>query len=130
MDPNTTMGPLVSAKQKERVLGYIASGKADAKLVYGGEEPKDLNKGHFVGPAIFDQVQNSMKIAREEIFGPVLSIITFKEEGEALALVWTCRIHHHPRRRPCPARRAGDRGGQRVGQHLGRGELDGSLWRI
>jgi aldehyde dehydrogenase (NAD+) len=86
MDPNTTMGPLVSAKQKERVLGYIASGKADAKLVYGGEEPKDLNKGHFVGPAIFDQVQNSMKIAREEIFGPVLSIITFKEEGEALAL--------------------------------------------
>ena len=86
MDPNTTMGPLVSAKQKERVLGYIASGKADAKLVYGGGEPKDLEKGHFVGPAIFDQVQNSMKIAREEIFGPVLSVITFKEEGEALAL--------------------------------------------
>jgi aldehyde dehydrogenase (NAD+) len=86
MDPNTTMGPLVSAKQKERVLAYITSGKTDAKLIYGGDEPKDLKKGHFVGPTIFDQVQNSMKIAREEIFGPVLSVITFKEEGEALAL--------------------------------------------
>jgi acyl-CoA reductase-like NAD-dependent aldehyde dehydrogenase len=86
MDANTTMGPLVSAKQKQTVLRYIESGKADAKLVYGGEEPKDLDKGNFVGPAIFDQVQNSMKIAREEIFGPVLSVLSFKEEGEALAL--------------------------------------------
>jgi acyl-CoA reductase-like NAD-dependent aldehyde dehydrogenase len=90
MDPNTTMGPLISAKQKERVLGYIASGKADAKLVYGGEEPKDLKGGHYVGPTVFDQVQNSMKIAREEIFGPVLSVLTFKEEGEALALANDC----------------------------------------
>ncbi len=91
MDPSTTMGPLISAKQKDRVVGYINSGKADAKLVYGGEEPKGLNeKGHFVGPTIFDQVQNSMKIAREEIFGPVLSVLTFKEEGEALALANDC----------------------------------------
>jgi acyl-CoA reductase-like NAD-dependent aldehyde dehydrogenase len=86
MDANTTMGPLVSAKQKQTVLRYIESGKADANLVYRGEEPKDLDKGNFVGPAIFDQVQNSMKIAREEIFGPVLSVLSFKEEGEALAL--------------------------------------------
>ena len=90
MDPATTMGPLISAKQKDRVVGYINSGKADAKLVYGGEEPRGLEKGHFVGPAIFDQVQNSMKIAREEIFGPVLSVLTFKEEGEALALANDC----------------------------------------
>jgi acyl-CoA reductase-like NAD-dependent aldehyde dehydrogenase len=90
MDPATTMGPLISAKQKERVLGYIASGKSDAKIVYGGDEPKGLEKGHFVGPAIFDEVQNSMKIAREEIFGPVLSVLTFKEEGEALALANDC----------------------------------------
>ena len=90
MDPSTTMGPLISAKQKDRVVGYINSGKADAKLVYGGEEPKGLDKGHFVGPTIFDQVQNSMKIAREEIFGPVLSVLTFKEEGEALALANDC----------------------------------------
>ncbi len=90
MDPATTMGPLISAKQKDRVVGYINSGKTDAKLVYGGDEPKGLEKGHFVGPAIFDQVQNSMKIAREEIFGPVLSVLTFKEEGEALALANDC----------------------------------------
>src|SRR5580704_16219600 len=91
MDPATTMGPLISAKQKERVVGYINSGKADAQLVYGGEDPKGLNeKGHFVGPTIFDRVQNSMKIAREEIFGPVLSVLTFKEEGEALALANDC----------------------------------------
>jgi acyl-CoA reductase-like NAD-dependent aldehyde dehydrogenase len=90
MDPSTTMGPLISAKQKDRVLGYINSGKAEAKLAYGGEEPKGLEKGHFVGPTIFDQVQNSMKIAREEIFGPVLSVLTFKEEGEALALANDC----------------------------------------
>jgi acyl-CoA reductase-like NAD-dependent aldehyde dehydrogenase len=90
MDPGTTMGPLISAKQKQRVLGYIASGKNDAKIVYGGEEPKGLEKGNFVGPTIFDQVQNSMKIAREEIFGPVLSVLTFKEEGEAIALANDC----------------------------------------
>jgi acyl-CoA reductase-like NAD-dependent aldehyde dehydrogenase len=90
MDPGTTMGPLISPKQKQRVLGYIASGKSDAKIVYGGEEPKGLDKGNFVGPTIFDHVQNSMKIAREEIFGPVLSVLTFKEEGEALALANDC----------------------------------------
>lgn len=90
MDPSTTMGPLISPKQKQRVLSYIASGKSDAKLVYGGDEPKGLEKGNFVGPTIFDQVQNSMKIAREEIFGPVLSVLTFKEEGEAIALANDC----------------------------------------
>jgi acyl-CoA reductase-like NAD-dependent aldehyde dehydrogenase len=86
MDPNTTMGPLISAKQKQRVLSYIDRGKRDAKLVYAGDEPKGLEKGFFVGPAIFDEVQNSMVIAREEIFGPVMSVLTFKEEAEALVL--------------------------------------------
>ena len=90
MDPSTTMGPLISQKQKDRVLGYIDSGKKDAKLVYGGTEPTGLGKGFFVGPTIFDQVQNSMKIAREEIFGPVLSVLTFKDEGEALAHANDC----------------------------------------
>jgi len=90
MDPNTTMGPLVSAKQKQTVLRYIDAGKADAKLAYAREESKDLKDGHYVGPVIFDQVQNSMRIAREEIFGPVLSVLTFKEEGEALALANDC----------------------------------------
>jgi acyl-CoA reductase-like NAD-dependent aldehyde dehydrogenase len=86
MDPSTTMGPLISEKQKVRVEGYIESGRADAKLVHSTEIPKGLERGHYVGPTIFDEVQNSMKIAREEIFGPVLSVLTFKEEGEAIAL--------------------------------------------
>jgi len=90
MDPSTTMGPLISSKQKDRVLSYIDSGKNDAKLVYNFEPPKELSKGSFVGPHIFDGVQNSMKIAREEIFGPVLSVLTFKEEDEALALANDC----------------------------------------
>ena len=90
MDPATTMGPLISAKQKERVTGYIVSGKSDANLVHGTEIPKGLEKGHYVGPTIFDGVQNSMKIAREEIFGPVLSVLTFKDEAEALALANDC----------------------------------------
>jgi acyl-CoA reductase-like NAD-dependent aldehyde dehydrogenase len=90
MDPNTTMGPLVSAKQKQTVLSYIDAGKGEAKLAYAREESKDLKDGHYVGPVIFDQVQNSMRIAREEIFGPVLSVLTFKEEGEALALANDC----------------------------------------
>jgi acyl-CoA reductase-like NAD-dependent aldehyde dehydrogenase len=86
LDPDTTMGPLISAKQKERVMGYIESGKNDAKLVYGYPVPDGLEDGFFVGPHIFDGVQNSMKIAREEIFGPVLSVLTFKEEVEVLTL--------------------------------------------
>jgi acyl-CoA reductase-like NAD-dependent aldehyde dehydrogenase len=90
MDPNTTMGPLVSAKQKQTVLSYVDAGKADAKLAYAHEEPKNLKDGHYVGPVIFDQVQNSMRIAREEIFGPILSVLTFKEEGDALALANDC----------------------------------------
>lgn len=90
MDPATTMGPLISAKQKERVLGYIETGKHDAQLAYAAEIAKGLDKGHFVGPTIFDGVMNSMKIAREEIFGPVLSVLTFKEEAEALALANDC----------------------------------------
>ena len=90
MDQSTTMGPLISAKQKERVTGYIDSGKADAKLVHSTEIPKTLARGHYVGPTIFDGVKNSMKIAREEIFGPVLSVLTFKEEDEALALANDC----------------------------------------
>jgi acyl-CoA reductase-like NAD-dependent aldehyde dehydrogenase len=90
MDPSTTMGPLISARQKERVTGYIDSGKEDAKLVHSTDVPKGLEKGHYVGPTIFDGVQNSMKIAREEIFGPVLSVLTFKEEAEAIALANDC----------------------------------------
>jgi acyl-CoA reductase-like NAD-dependent aldehyde dehydrogenase len=88
MDPATTLGPLVSAEQKRMVDGYVASGKSDAKLVYQGDMPSDpaCSNGHYVPVTVFDGVQNSMKVAREEIFGPVLSVLTFKDEAEALAL--------------------------------------------
>ena len=91
MDPSTTMGPLISAKQKERVTGYIDSGKSRRQArAFDRRSRRAWSKGHYVGPTIFDGVQNSMKIAREEIFGPVLSVLTFKEEGEALALANDC----------------------------------------
>lgn len=88
MDPATTLGPIVSADQRHMIEGYVASGKAEAELVYRGPAPSDpaCASGHYVPPAVFDRVKNHMTIAREEIFGPVLSVLTFKEEGEALAL--------------------------------------------
>jgi acyl-CoA reductase-like NAD-dependent aldehyde dehydrogenase len=102
LDKATRMGPVVSAQQMETVLSYIEAGKKEgAKLVAGGGRAKVGNgRGYFVEPTIFDQVSNRMKIAREEIFGPVLSVIPFKEfeagvaEGNAsfyglAAAVWT-----------------------------------------
>ncbi len=88
MDPATTLGPVVSAEQKKMIDGYVASGKAEAKVAYEGQAPSDAScaGGHYVPVTVFDAVQNSMKIAREEIFGPVLSVLTFKDEAEALAL--------------------------------------------
>ncbi len=88
-DPATDVGPLISRKQQERVLGYIAKGKAEgATLATGGEAPTDpaLSKGFFVEPTIFTDVNNSMAIAREEIFGPVLSVIRYNTEDEAVAI--------------------------------------------
>src|SRR5215475_8540833 len=71
LDPATTMGPLVTRSQQERVLGYIETGKKEgAKLVKGGGVPRGLEKGCYVEPTLFTNVDNSMRIAREEIFGP------------------------------------------------------------
>ncbi|MFQ5838185.1 MAG: aldehyde dehydrogenase family protein [Thermoplasmata archaeon] len=83
------MGPLVSKEQAERVLGYIDIGIGEgAKLLAGGEkaEEGDLAKGNFVRPTIFTDVDPSMTIAREEIFGPILSVITFEDVDEALEI--------------------------------------------
>ena len=74
-DPTVAIGPLVAERQRERVLGYIDKGKAEgAKLVVGGGRPADLDKGWFVEPTLFADVDNKMTIAQEEIFGPVLSV--------------------------------------------------------
>jgi aldehyde dehydrogenase (NAD+) len=84
-DPATGMGPLVSAKQRERVEGYIASGKAQgAKLATGGGRPAHLDRGFFVEPTLFGNVDNDMTIAREEIFGPVFSVIPADDEQHAI----------------------------------------------
>ena len=83
LDPKTRLGPQVSEAHMKQILGYVEKGKADgARLVCGGERPP--GPGYFVRPTVFDGVDNSMTIAREEIFGPVLAVIRFKEIEEVL----------------------------------------------
>jgi len=84
----TAVGPVVSKIQFDRVQGYISEGiREGAKLVTGGEgRPAGLDKGYFVRPTIFSQVRNDMTIAREEIFGPVLAILPYRDEDEAIRI--------------------------------------------
>jgi aldehyde dehydrogenase (NAD+) len=83
----TRLGPLVSAAQRESVLGYIEKGKAEgARLVAGGGRPAALPTGFYVEPTIFADVDNRMTIAQEEIFGPVLSIIPYDTEDDAVRI--------------------------------------------
>jgi acyl-CoA reductase-like NAD-dependent aldehyde dehydrogenase len=111
LDPKTTVGPLVSKEQFDRVKGYLAIGKNEgAKLTTGGDVTD--GKGYFVNPTVFTDVKNTMQIAREEIFGPVVSVIPFKDENDAVlqgndttyglaAAVWTndvSRAHKVARR--------------------------------
>jgi acyl-CoA reductase-like NAD-dependent aldehyde dehydrogenase len=89
MEPETQLGPLVSQRQLERVCGYVEAGKEEgAELVLGGDRPDegDLGKGYFLKPTVFDHVDNQMKIAREEIFGPVVAVIPFKDMEDGLRL--------------------------------------------
>ncbi|CAM2900519.1 aldehyde dehydrogenase [Skermania piniformis] len=86
-EPTTAFGPLISQRQRDRVEGYIAAGTAEgARLVYGGGRPADLDRGWYIEPTIFADVDNSMTIAREEIFGPVLSVIPYETEDEAIRI--------------------------------------------
>ena len=100
------MGPLVSAAHREKVESYIAIGKMEAKLVCGGGRPKgkDFDRGNFVSPTIFDGADSSMRVAREEIFGPVLTVIPFEDEAAAIKIandteyglaagVWTLNVN-------------------------------------
>ena len=104
LDPDTRMGAIVDSTQLDRVLGYIESGRGEgAELYLGGNRVREESGGYFVEPTIFDAVSNEMKIAREEIFGPVLSAISFDDEREAVriandtvyglaAAVWTSDV--------------------------------------
>jgi acyl-CoA reductase-like NAD-dependent aldehyde dehydrogenase len=86
-DKNTRLGPLASAAQRDTVLEYIEKGKNEgATLVAGGGKPANLPTGFYVEPTIFANVDNKMTVAQEEIFGPVLSIIPYDSEAEAIAI--------------------------------------------
>jgi aldehyde dehydrogenase (NAD+) len=86
-DPAAMIGPLITEKQRERVEGYIAKGKAEgARLVTGGGRPEGLDSGFYVQPTLFADVDNSMTIAREEIFGPVLAVIPYEDEQDAIRI--------------------------------------------
>jgi len=84
-DPATQMGPLTMERQLERVQGYIAKGREEgAKLVTGGGRPQGLERGYFVEPTVFADVDTKMTIAQEEIFGPVVSFIEYKDVDDAV----------------------------------------------
>ncbi len=104
LERETKMGPLVSKEQYDRVNSYLEIGKKEAKVAIGGGRPKQFGKGYYVEPTIFYDVKNSDRIAREEIFGPVASVIPFDGESEAIriandtpyglaAAVWTRDIY-------------------------------------
>ncbi|WP_122521697.1 5-carboxymethyl-2-hydroxymuconate semialdehyde dehydrogenase [Pannonibacter phragmitetus] len=87
LDPATVIGPLIHPVHEKKVLDYIATGKAEgATLAAGGEKAEGPGGGCYVAPTLFTHAANSMRIAQEEIFGPVLTAIPFKDEAEALAL--------------------------------------------
>src|SRR6187549_1375890 len=85
-DPATQLGPLAMKRQLERVESYIEEGKKTADLMTGGARPSHLNRGFFIEPTLFANVSNDSRIAQEEIFGPVLSIIPVEDEEEAIAV--------------------------------------------
>jgi aldehyde dehydrogenase (NAD+) len=87
-DPKTAVGPMVSQKQFDRVQSYIRKGiEEGAEVLVGGEgHPKGLEAGYFVKPTVFVNVSNDMTIAREEIFGPVLSVIVYDSDEDAIRI--------------------------------------------
>jgi acyl-CoA reductase-like NAD-dependent aldehyde dehydrogenase len=88
LDPDTSMGPLVSKQQQDTVQNYIEIGMKEAKLAVQGETPTDpkLAGGYFVPPTIFADAGNDDRISREEIFGPVMTVIPFKDADEVVRM--------------------------------------------
>jgi len=87
VDPETRMGPMIERSHGEKVMGYIETGRKEgARLVSGGNQILKDSGGFYIELTVFDNVKNSMRIAREEIFGPVLSVISVESEEEAVAV--------------------------------------------
>jgi geranial dehydrogenase len=86
MEKSTQVGPMASSAHRDRVESYIAKGKAEARLVSGGGRPKNVDGGWFVQPTVFADVANTATIAREEIFGPVLAVIPYQGDAEAVRI--------------------------------------------
>lgn len=87
LDPAVTLGPMASSAQLDRVLGYIETAKkSSARLVVGGGRPADQDRGWFVEPTVFADVDNNDTLAREEVFGPVIALMPFDDEDDAVRL--------------------------------------------
>ncbi|KQZ75879.1 aldehyde dehydrogenase [Nocardioides sp. Root151] len=87
LDPSVTIGPMASEKHLERVLGYIDVAKnSNARLVSGGGRPQDQDRGWFVQPTVFADVDNHDRLAREEVFGPVMAVIPFDDDADAVRI--------------------------------------------
>jgi geranial dehydrogenase len=86
LNPDTEIGPMATAVHRDRVEGYIEKGRGEARLVVGGGRPSGLDRGWFVEPTLFADTSNDATIAQEEIFGPVLAVIPYDDEADAVRI--------------------------------------------